>query len=154
MTVKVEGLRDLEKQLLRLSAAAAKGVARRSAIKAMQPMADIATRLAPDDVVTPAPDLHTSIAVSTRQKGGRSKMEAFDGPTQVTVHMGPTKGGYPQAIYQEFGTVKMKAQPYMRPAWDMDKMAMLERLRKLLWIEVEKTIARAEKRAAKLAQRG
>lgn len=152
MKVTVTGLKDVELQLQRLSRAASKGVGRRAAIKAMKPMADLAASLAPDDPTTPPLDLHTSIEVSSSSKPGRAFARLFEGPTQVNVFMGPTSAGYPQAVMQEFGTVKMQAHPYMRPAWDQDRFAMLERLKDNLWIEVQKSIARAERKAARAAR--
>jgi HK97 gp10 family phage protein len=152
--VEVKGLRELEQQLDKLTRAGAKGAARRASLKALQPMADLAASLAPDDASTPVPDLHTSIKVSTKVKAGRSLKRVFEGPTQVNTYMGPTAEGYPQAIYQEFGTVKMQPRPYMRPAWDQDRLALLGRLKANLWDEVTKSISRAAARAARLKAKG
>lgn len=154
MKVSVSGLREIEKQMENLSRAASKGAARRAAVQAMQPMADLAKSLAPDDPVTGAPDLHRSIAVSSSSKPGRSIKRLFEGPMQVNVFMGPTREGYPQAMFQEFGTIKHAAQPYMRPAWDQDKMAMLDRLKEALADQVTKAVARADRRAARAAAQG
>ena len=151
-TVEVTGLRDLEARLSELSRASGKAALRRAGIKSMQPMAEIARALAPDDPATPPPDdLKSSIAVSSKMKAGRSSRRAAEGRSSVNVYMGPTKSGYPQAIMQEFGTIHHAPQPYMRPAWDQDHGAMLERLKSEMWAEVLKTIRRAEKRAARAA---
>ena len=152
MKIKVTGLKEIEAQMKNLTRAASKGAARRAAVSAMQPMAKLAASLAPDDPRTGAPDLHRSIEVSSSSKPGRSVAKLFEGPTQVNVFMGPTSGGYPQAIFQEFGTYKEPAQPYMRPAWDQDKMALLDRLKDNLWSEVQKAVGRAARKAARAAK--
>jgi GAF domain-containing protein len=37
----------------------------------------------------------------------------------------------------------------VRPAWDQDREALLERLSDQMWNEIQKTLARAARRAAK-----
>lgn len=180
MKVTVTGLKDLEKQMQNLSRAASKGAARRAAIKAMRPMADLASSLAPRDTG----ELAASIIVSAKAKGAaadvgkaefaavmrqggsraeaasalrtaRRNSDAASGAPSIELFMGPTVGATKKdaikRIAQEFGTIKMAAHPYMRPAWDQDKNAMLERLKANLWEEVEKSLVRAQKRAAKAA---
>lgn len=87
-------------------------------VAALQPMAETARYLAPDDPLTGPPwDLKSSIAVSTKRRG----VKAHERLSRAAAFMGPTREGYPQAMFQEFGTVKMVATPYMRPAFDADK---------------------------------
>lgn len=105
-------------------------------IEALTPMMVTAIQLAPDDPITGPPwNLPTSINVSVRQRTGRSKSDRQLGRFDARAYMGPTKEGYPQAIFAEFGTTNrhwkppgatkstgtMRAQPYMRPAWDSQK---------------------------------
>ena len=93
--------------------------------KALVPMSLVAISLAPDDPLTGPPwDLKSSITVSTRQRSGRTNRPL--GKYGARAYMGPTKFGYPQAIMQEFGTIKMVANPYMRPAWDVGKQGALQ----------------------------
>lgn len=95
--------------------------------KALTPMSYAAYGLAADDPRTPPPwDLKTSIEVSKRQRSSRTKNDRQLGQYEARAYMGPTKYGYPEAIFMEFGTVKMGAQPYMRPAWDAGKEGALE----------------------------
>lgn len=181
-TVKVEGLRELEQELEKLTKAAGRGVLRRAGIKALVPMAEIARQKAPKDTG----ELSESIAVSARAvgagadigkaqygavlRGGGTKQQAAAalraarrdakdaGAPSIELFMGPAradnKRGAIKAIVQEFGSIKQAPQPYMRPAWDADKMAVIERLKKDLWIEVRKSVARAERKAARLAAKG
>ena len=96
-------------------------------VEAMEPMRDKARSLAPNDPLTGPPwDLPTSIEVSNRQRSG--KAERGLGRFDARAYMGPTKFGYPQAIFQEFGTVRHPARAYMRPAWDSEKKPTLDRI--------------------------
>ena len=146
LTVKVEGLRELDKALGELPKASGKAVLRRVGKMALEPMAKMAAARAPDDPLTGAPDLHRSIIVSTRSSAGkRSKRKK----ASVEMYMGPhTKGGYPQAIVQEFGTINHPAHPYMTPAWEGEKRHALEIIKDKLGDEIRKTAARVAKRAA------
>lgn len=94
---------------------------------ALEPIRDTARALAPDDPLTGPPwNLNTSIEVGTRQRSGRAKHDRALGQYDARAYVGPTKYGYPQAIFEEFGTVHAPAWPYMRPAWDAHKQAALE----------------------------
>jgi HK97 gp10 family phage protein len=86
--------------------------------RSLVPMRDTARYLAPDDPLTGPPwNLKTSIEVSGKQTQAKS----YDKLTAAIAYMGPTRHGYPQAVFQEFGTINMVATPYMRPAYDADK---------------------------------
>lgn len=183
MRVKVEGLKELEAQLARLSKGAARGALRRAGVKSLQPMAEIARGLAPKDTE----ELANSITVAAKAVGGGaeigkaefgavmraggSKGEAraalrdarraatdAGNLSAVELYMGPAKAKSKQAaikaVVQEFGSVKQAPQPYMRPAWDQDREALLGRLKVEIWAEIRKAIVRAEKRAARAAAKG
>lgn len=153
MKVKVEGFRELDANLQRLTKSAGKAVLRRAAIKALEPTAQIARSLAPNDPETGGFDLELSIVVGTalsrRQRGQHRKMFRDD-RASVEVFMGA--GPLPQAHNQEFGNIRHRPQPFMRPAWDQDHMAVLDRLKADLWAELSKAIRRAERKAAKAAR--
>lgn len=149
--VEVSGLRELDAALHQLPRAAAKSTLRRVGKRALTPMAEQARSKAPDDPVTPAPDLHRSIAISSRQKSGRQIARLKEGKSSVNVFMGPTPDGYPQAMPQEFGSIHHPAQPFMRPAWDANKVRALEIVKSDLGKEIDKTAKRLAKRAARLA---
>lgn len=152
-TVKVEGLRELDRALGELPKALAKGTLRRVLREAAAPMAETAKRLAPNDPLTPPIDLQTSITVSSRQKSGRQLKRTREGDATVMMYMGPGPGGYPQAIFQEFGTHHHAAQPYMRPAWDGHKMEALNIIATTLGSEITKTAERLARRNARLARK-
>lgn len=150
VTFEVEGFREMEAALDELEKLATRrAVARRALIKAAQPMAEIMRNLAPDDPRTANEDLVASIGVGTqlsdRQKSLHRRMFQNDrAAVEVFVGAGPV----PQAHLQEFGTVHHAAQPFARPAWDQDKVALLDRLGREMWAEIEKSVQRARRRAA------
>lgn len=176
--VRLEGFRELEAELGKLSRAAGKGALRRAGVIALQPMAAIASAAAPEDTGA----LKRDIGVSAKAQGGKvgdaefsavmraggsrsdavaalrtARRSAGGGAPSVELFMGPVKGSRRnaiKAIVQEFGSSKQSPRPYMRPAWDADKQPMLERLKALLWLEVQRSVARAERRAARLATAG
>jgi len=161
----IQGFAELEKALDNLSKSAGKGVLRRSLKKAAQPTADIAASLAPKKTGA----LAKSIIVGTKLDGRQAKIHRKmfrDDKSAVTMFVGPSyllgaKGRHGHLV--EFGTAPFinggrfagtqnpgtPAQPFMRPAFESDKMAMLERLKSELWSELEKSLIRAEKKAAK-----
>ena len=143
--VKVEGLRELQTALRELPNATAKNVMRRVLKNRAQPIADAARARVP----VAHGDLKNSIAVSTklsrRQRGKHRKTDKND----IEMFVGP--GTHPQAHMQEFGTFKEPAQPFMRPAWDAEKMGVLDGIKDDLWTEIEKAANRLAKKAAKAA---
>lgn len=152
--VRVDGLREVDAALATLpSKAVAKGVLTRVGKKRLQPIADRANQLAPDDPETPG-GLHTSFTVGTklnkRQTALRKKAvkAGTDPKFFAEVYAGTND---PSGVFQEFGTVNHGPQPMLRPAWDEGKNGLLNGIGADLWAEIEKTAARAAKRAAKKA---
>lgn len=150
-TVRVEGLREIDAALGELGKATGRNVMRRVAIKRLEPMADVARRLAPVDDA----DLRDSIAVSTQLKGYAKRLNKRS-KSEVEAHMGPagTKSAKapPQGSLQEFGTLNHGPQPFMRPAWDGGKDALLDGIKDDFWTEIAKAAQRQAKKAARLAK--
>lgn len=172
----LEGFAEVDNALGELSKATGKNVLRRVGRQALTPMMEEAISLAPDDPSTPPPnDLKSSFAISERRRASRwsgfTLRENF-----IELFMGPTRAGYPQAMVQEFGAEphfvsknagrkKVRAtlveagrkmhpghapSPYMRPAWDRLWRPMLDALKGLLWVEIERARQRAARRQARL----
>jgi HK97 gp10 family phage protein len=141
MRVKVEGLRELDKALMEMKQSTARGVVRRVLLKAAQPIADDMAARAPRDTGYLGDHIDTGVRLSRRQariSPKRSDVEVFAGASRVV-----------QATLQEFGTSEMPPQPFARPAWDAGKMKALDDVKTGLATEIEKTAARAAKRALK-----
>jgi hypothetical protein len=110
-------------------------------VRSLEPMRIYAATMAPDDALTGSPyDLSASISVGTRQRSGPAKRDRALGKYSARAYMGPTKFGYPQAMFAEFGTTQrfwkepgavkatgfMAPTPYMRPAYDSQKQVALK----------------------------
>ncbi|TFL16429.1 hypothetical protein [Jannaschia formosa] len=155
---KVEGFREMEKALARLPRGTAKGVTRRVVKKVLEPVRDTA------DSYSGAFNVAITSRLSPRQSG---LARGDRGPSLVSMYVGPvTQDGShaPHAHLIEFGTAPrfhksgkyvgaVSPDPFMRPAWDMHKGQMLEELGRLMWVEIEKTVARAAAKAAREAAR-
>lgn len=153
ITMRLDGFRELEQELARLgSHTTRRASARRALRKTAQPMADLAQSLAPrGDTNTLAPSISIGTKLSKRQAGMHRKMFRDD---RAAVEMFIGAGPLSSAHTQEFGTIHHAPQPFLRPAWDQDQRAMLDRLKAELWADIERAVARAERRAARLAARG
>jgi HK97 gp10 family phage protein len=151
VTVRTTGFRELEAALDNLSKAAGKAAVRRAMYRAAQPLAELAQSKAP--VLTGG--LRGSIIVGAKLNGRQQALHRRmfrDDRSSVELFVGPSYllgAGGRHGHLVEFGTVKMRAQPFMRPAWDADRTAILDRLRDHLWQEIQRSIARAERRAAR-----
>lgn len=148
VSVKFSGGRELDKALAELgSKALAKGVLTRVGKKRMQPIADRANQLAPDDPATPG-GLNQSFVVGTKLNKRQASLAKRAGKDFVEVYAGTND---PAGVQQEFGNVNHGPQPMLRPAWEEGKGSLLTDLGKDMWIEIDKTAARVAKRRAKKA---
>ena len=166
MSIKIIGLRELDRALKELTTAAARGAARRALEKAGGVIASAAAANAP----VLSGKLREAIIVSTRAKGtskgaaaygaalragaskGAARQIARDanrgGSSEVLMYVG-VKSDTGQGVLQEFGTAHHAAQPFLRPAWDGQKQAALDVVIDALTTEVAKATARAARKAAK-----
>lgn len=144
-TVEFEGGREMELQLARLKQGTAKGAMRRALRTSAKPMAEMMA----NGARRMSGDLANSVTItsklSARQASLHRKMFS-DQRSAVELSVGP--GPNPQAITEEFGKFNQEPHPFVRPAWDADHMALLERLGQEMWKEITKAIGRAEKRGA------
>jgi hypothetical protein len=157
VSVSVEGLREVDAALGELPKATGRNVMRRVALARLEPIAEEARRLAPDNPDTGVNDLKESIAVSTKLAGYARRLNRRS-KSEAEAHMGPAgRGGTkapPQGTQQEFGNKNHGPQPFMRPAWDGGQEALLDGIAADLWAEIEKAAARLAKKAARLAAKG
>ena len=142
-TVKIEGLRELDRALGQLPKAVAKSMGRQVLRDAAEPMARAARQLAPRDEY----HLYESIDVSTRlNRRQRAMHRETAAETFSEMFVGTNN---PAGVQQEFGNERHAAQPFMRPAWDAEKMPTLERISNSLWLRIEQAAARVARKAAK-----
>lgn len=153
VTVRVDGLREIDAALKELPKAAGKTAMRRVLKKRAEPIAEMMRSLAPDDPETGGKDLRNSIGVSTRlSPRQRRQHRKIDDRAGVEMFIGA--GPLPQAHLQEFGTAHHAPQPFARPAWDAHKGALLKGIGADMWLEIQRATERLRRRAARLAARG
>ncbi|MBI6628328.1 HK97 gp10 family phage protein [Pontibaca salina] len=151
VTVDLVGFKELEQELDRLSKAAGKGVLRRGLKKAAEPMAELANSYAPvGETGEYAESFVYSTKLNKRQSGVHRKMFRND-KAAVEGFVGTNN---PAGVQQEFGNIHHGPQPALRPAWDEDSGPFLDRLGQELWREFEKSVKRAERKAAREAAKG
>lgn len=142
-TVRVDGLRDLEKALLELPRATGKAVLRRTAIKALKPFDDAWRRNAPR--LTGALEESGGVGTKLTRRQARLNRKRED-KSSVEVFAGPND---PAAIPDEFGTVDQKATPFVRPAWDSTKDEVLGIVKEQLATEITAAAKRIARKAAR-----
>ncbi|XUU60644.1 HK97-gp10 family putative phage morphogenesis protein [Erythrobacter sp. HA6-11] len=163
VSVKIDGGRELERQLRQLGDLRAVRRAGRAALrKGGKPMLETARMLAPDDPATgPGKFLRQSIKMAT---GRRERGEDGD---QVYVVIGIDQNVDParyisrksgQGTYRdpgvagvsviiEFGRPGVPAQPFMRPAFDQHAQGAILLTARSLGPEIEREAAKLAKRA-------
>lgn len=143
------GFRELERALAEeLPRATAKATLRRAAKKALELVAEKARALAPVD----DGDLANSIKVKSVRARRRRGQVRFDRSSGVELAAGPTFLGYP--YFQEFGTIKQRPQPFMRPAVDSEGRAAIDLVGQQLATEINRSKARIARKAARAKAKG
>jgi HK97 gp10 family phage protein len=140
-TVKVSGLKELDAALSQFTERKRRAIGRVALQNAGEIMAKEARALVPKDTWA----LHESIDVSgtlapstkpSHQK--KAEQERFVGPD-----------ARPYAHIVEFGGNGAAPRPYLRPAFDQTKGAVVQRIQDELWMGIEKAIKASARKAAK-----
>ena len=156
VTAKVEGLRELEKQLRDLghdlglktlrSALMATAAPLRAEMKRLAPMSSGEPRKRRSRrkgvvIIRPGFLKHRIRARSAIRKAGR-KSRYLSGQQVALVRVGAFT---PYAAYVEYGTEKMAAQPFVRPAAHSKRGELDNRFKTYLKKRIDKAIARSKK---------
>lgn len=147
-TVKLEGLKELEAALSELPKSTSKAVLRRVGIRALAPVISTARQLVPVDEGQLRDSLRVTTRLSRRQQRLNRKRAADE---KAGVELFAGAAALPHAHLVEFGTFNQPARPFLRPAWDANKGAVLKTIQEELGSEIEKTAARLARRAARRA---
>lgn len=149
--VRVEGLKELEKSLLKLrkdldlSRATVKGIVKRGLIEAAQPIVD--------DAVAAAPVFRDDLRQSIDASGKLSKRQRRQHRKESEAEIFVGAGSLAQATKQEFGTRHHSPQPFLRPAFDSNWRNVLKRISKSIADQIHKSAERAARKAARAAKR-
>lgn len=103
-TVKIIGGAELQRNLDALSTRLSRQVQRQALVEAAEPIRTSMAQMAPR--APGAPDIASNIVIGTARL-----------PRQTAVSIGPAKGFF-YGFFLEYGTVRMRAQPFMRPSFD------------------------------------
>jgi hypothetical protein len=128
-----------------------------SLMEAAEPMAKAARAGAPRKTGRMYETIDVAKTLSRRQRRQANKYAA-DNPTNATVFIGAKPIG--PSILLEFGTTarhwksgkstgSVPARPFMRPAFEGEKLTVLDLLGKLIWIQIEKAAKRIARKTAK-----
>lgn len=142
---RVEGLRELEENLERISKAQGKSASRKAMKAALKPTLDLAKRLVPVNEGELKKSLRITDKLNKRQSK-RNRKQRGDLQMFVGAHT-------PYAHLQEFGTKHHGAKPFMRPAWEATKNQVMDIVKVKLWENIQKQIQKNEARAASRAAR-
>lgn len=129
---RIEGFREASRQLNEMSKAAARGVGRRALL--------VPAAILRDEMKQRAPKLTGALEASIHI----GKEKARKGRPQVNVTAGDIS-----AVQNEFGNSDMTAQPFGRPSLDAKKQHMFDQFGEALKQEVDKSVIRQAKRAAR-----
>lgn len=154
-TVRVEGLRELDRALKELPKSVARNTLRGVLKKRAKPLADAMVANAPDDPETGGNDLRSSIGVSTKLSRRQAKLhrrEHRDDKAFAEVFVGA--GPLPQAHLTEYGGPNNSPVGWGRAAWDVNKGDILDGIKTDLGQAIDKAATRLAKRRAKAAAKG
>lgn len=146
-TVKIEGLRELEKALSELPKATARNTLRRVLKARAEPVRDVWKGKVPVETG----HYRESIIVGTRLTSRQAREAKREGKDFAEIHIGTSD---PAGQQQEFGNINHPAQPSGRPAWDETQDRVLAGIADDLGAEIEKSRARLARKAARLAAKG
>lgn len=139
---KFEGARELEAALGKLPTATAKNVGRRVLKSRAKPIRDDAEARAPSLSGRLRDDVKIGTRLTRRQSGMRRRL----GPHEIEIHIGVSD---PAGVQTEFGNEHQAAEPWLRPAWDANKMGALEGVGSDMWSEISKAAKRLARKSAK-----
>jgi HK97 gp10 family phage protein len=141
VTIKIEGLRELQTAIEQLPKATGKSVMRKVLMARAKPIAAAAKTYVPVE----SGELRDSIIASTRLSK-RQKRAAKETASYVEVYAGP--GPLPYAHLVEYGSVHNPTpEPFMRPAWDGLKGSLLDAIKEDLWSEIQKAVGKLARKA-------
>lgn len=113
----VSGLSDLGSALTRLEEEIKTKILRSAGRKAMEPVLDDMKRNAGFDETSQAAHMRDSIKIRS------TSSKKLNGSVLITV--GPSNKHFIKAFAQEMGTIKQVSRPFIRPALDYNKQAVL-----------------------------
>jgi hypothetical protein len=164
VTVRVDGLRDLDALLQELPKATQRNVLRRTGIAALAPFLDRVKELAPADDPTDTPEraansYRNSWSIGTKLNPSQARQARKEGKSNVEVYAGTSQSSL--GVQLEYGTGEREQKstgretgnvdphPHGRPAWDETSGQVLENVKYGLGTEIDKAAKRLARKAAR-----
>lgn len=145
VSAKVEWLKGSDQALKDIGKKSTqKNILVRTLKKAAKPIDDEASSLAPIDTGKLQISVITGTQLTRRQRSSAYKAGTL-GVAEVHVGTALSRG-----LFQEFGTYKQPAHPFLRPAWDHNKQKAEQIIGTELWVEIRKAADRAARKATKV----
>lgn len=147
--IKVEGLSELTDSLRELPKATQTNVLKRTLITSGKLFLDTMDQLVPvrKREGKGKGRLKRSLMIGTRLSRNQKRISKKQ--SKVEVYVGP--GPLIEAITSEFGTGTAPPQPFVRPAWDRNKEAVLKSIVDDMRKQIDKAAKRMARKAARLA---
>lgn len=144
--VKVEGLRQVQTALRELpKKSLRRNVLKRVGMRRLEPIArDMRAHVAVHQGL-----LRESISVSTVLSKRQRKLHRKQDDVEIFAGPGPDPAGH----LEEFGSIHNAPHPFVRPAWDAGKHALLEGIEDDLWAEIQSASERLARKTARLARK-
>lgn len=139
-SLRMEGGAELAKTLRQMTATASKQVRQDALMEAAIPFEIMANRLAPHE--PGAPDLRGSVTSMVVPVSSKSLGHLKGDATVTTVAVGPAKWAF-YGFFQEWGTTRHGAQPFMRPSFDANIAKALKIITLSLWTGIQSYLHRA-----------
>lgn len=156
----LEGFGDLKAVLAELPAATQRNVLKKATRKALEPTFQEIRNSAPVrqgklrdsvrlEVGLDDPGYRARARASFKSKGHARGVKRTKGGGNILASIKVGGAGAFHAPFVEFGTVKMAAHPFVRPAVDSNQASIIESLKQTMTVEVGKAAARRAKKLAK-----
>lgn len=158
MDIDLKGAAQIEAALKEMAKSTAVRTARQAMRNSLAPVESAAKALAPKGATG---NLQASVTISHRLTPSQAAGAPREGKEVQHMYVGASA---PHAHLVEFGTGprfhksgkyvgQMPPNPWMRPAWDDNRDAVLNRLRADLWAAIQGFLARKARREANAARR-
>lgn len=129
---KIEGAKELDKVLASLPKAVGKAQLKSALRRSAKPIVKEARTRAPKDTGAMAKSIKVRTMTRTR--------------VPAAISIGPDAEHF-YGRFPEFGTSKIKATPFLRPAWDTNKRTVVKTFTADLWYVLVRTAKRYKKQA-------
>lgn len=135
--IKISGLKELKDALQKLPERVQKRVLRGATMAGAQVIKKAAKQRAPVGTVPHKDAKGRTIAPGNLRKSIIARAKKGASKTSVTVSVGPSSRGF-YGMFHEFGTSKMAARPFLRPAFDDNKERAVEAIKERLSAGIER----------------